>query len=141
MVDWLSVGCVRGHWWVVAVLWGLAGCAGELDDPDRFRESTCDPLALLQNSCGGGNCHDADNPAAGVDLETSGVVDRLLDVEANDCPGEILISTADPASSYMLTKLSMVPPCGGPMPPAALLPNEDESCLAQWVDSVVADAR
>ncbi|MGE0791235.1 MAG: hypothetical protein AB7S26_36515 [Sandaracinaceae bacterium] len=120
------------------------GCAPGLDDPDRFRNIDCNydvPRDLLAVRCGRSDCHSALNPAAGMDLVSGGVEERLAGVEATTCPGHSRIDTADPDSSFILERISEEPDCDGAeitrMPADGTPLSEDEvMCLTQWLNGV-----
>lgn len=119
-----------------------AGCAGELDHPERFAD--CAPgyvEQLFQASCsGGGACHDGSEPEAGLDLVTPGVATRMLGVASvqETCDGAPLV---DPAGGehLLLQKLEDAPPCGARMPfGEAKLSGADLECVRRWIDEAVA---
>jgi len=125
-----------------AVLLLVAGCAGELTEPERFAE--CAPgyvEQLFQESCsGGGDCHDNSEPEADLDLVTAGAASRLLGVASvqEACDGAPLI---DPAGGdhLILQKLGDAPPCGARMPfGEAKLSRSEIECVRRWIDESIA---
>lgn len=137
----LRSSLVRGLAFALLPL-GLAalasGCPGELEDPDRFIDGgfTCPdvPNELFKNSCGGAKiCHEGAEPAAGLDLVSPGVEERLIDKKGRDCPG-ILVDPVLPESSLIYTKLSPSTSCGSPMPlgrPAFTA--AELECVRNWI--------
>ncbi|MFK7988291.1 MAG: hypothetical protein AB8I08_19885 [Sandaracinaceae bacterium] len=125
----------------------LVGCAPGLDDPERFESDDCVgfdvPRDLFAARCGSGDCHDAFEPAAGMDLVSGGVEDRLAGVESSSCVGERRIDPHDAARSFLLTRVSPDPSCRGediprmPLDGTALEPRE-LACLEAWVMEVAA---
>jgi hypothetical protein len=116
----------------------LAGCPGVLEDPDRFLEDApivCPDIVgeLFVNSCGGSICHSGDEPAAGLDLVTPGVIERLVDVMGRDCPG-ILVDPIDPEGSLLYDKLTVETACGSPMPLGRpMLTQAELGCVRAWI--------
>jgi len=127
----------------IAAMALAAGCAGELENPERF--ASCPPgfvEQLFQTRCAGA-CHSAQDPEAGLDLVSDGVEARLIDVTSTTpfCDGKVLIDSAaaaDPAAHLMLDKLEETPSCGSRMPfgAEALSPSEIE-CVRRWVDEAL----
>ena len=125
---------------VVTVL--LAGCAGELEDPERF--ASCPPgfvEQLFETRCAG-MCHDADTPEAGLDLVSAGVQARLIDVPSGTpfCEGRLMIdSTAtEPDVHLLIDKLQETPSCGSRMPfGAEALTTSEIECVRRWVDEAL----
>lgn len=116
---------------------GLVGCAGELENPERFAD--CPPGYVeqrFQESCGP-ECHNAVDREADLDLVSPGAGARVLAAVSatEDCSGRPLI---DPTGQHhlLLDKLT-VPPCGTRMPfGEAELPAEDIECVRRWIDEV-----
>jgi hypothetical protein len=116
-----------------------AGCAGELDRPERF--ATCPPgyvEQLFATRCTG-ECHSTAEMEAALDLEASGVEGRLVGEPSATpfCEGGILIDpeATAPEDHLLLDKLSEQPSCGARMPfgGEALTASELE-CVRRWVD-------
>jgi len=145
----------------------LAGCAGDLENPERFTggigdldggtnadASTgdgCPPDldldALFEDRCGTSVCHEGDGAGGGVDLISDGVAARLVDVPAtgkDDCvPSSVLVDSSDLDASYMLEKLtSSRPECGDPMPLLqAQLTAGEVACVREWAAALVEESR
>ncbi len=90
-------------------------------------------------------CHSAAAKLGKLDLESSGVIERLKDqpfihdgVDAGACPtGALLINTTTPAESWLLKKVTMeYGTCGGPMPPAPALGEAQVTCVRDFVNCV-----
>jgi predicted CxxxxCH...CXXCH cytochrome family protein len=126
----------------------LAGCAAPLDDPARFldgglaSEVSCESdveSEILAARCGGSVCHsDGEQRAAGLDLVTPGVAERVANVAASSgCEGNMLAVPGDPGASLLYTKLLEAPPCGGRMPLAQdPLSDDDIDCVRGWIQEM-----
>lgn len=127
----------------VLVLSLLAGCAGELERPERFAlGGPCDdPLAFVHESCtdNAAGCHVPGNQLGTVDLLSPGIAERLLDKPPGlACEGQVLIDSNDPTASFILDKLKPMPRCGGQMPFfRAPLSERNVACVKAFVDQVV----
>ena len=116
-----------------------AGCAGELEDPERFTD--CPPGFVEQmfaNRCGG-ECHASEEPEAGLDLVSAGVPERLINGASQTpmCDGRMLIApeAADSSEHLLIDKLSEAPSCGSRMPLVGEpLTGEEIECVRRWVD-------
>lgn len=123
----------------IAVLAVVAGCAGELESPERFAD--CPPGYVEQRfseRCGP-DCHNATDREASLDLVTPGVGARVREAVSatEECNGLPLI---DPTGDQHLLLLKLTtPPCGTRMPfGEAELPAEDVECVRRWIDEVRA---
>ncbi|MBC7173832.1 MAG: hypothetical protein H5U40_15435 [Polyangiaceae bacterium] len=128
------------------VLAWLSGCVGGIDDPERFGDgSFCPPEVdveqLFVERCGGAICHGAGGSAGGLDLESPGAAERMIDVPAQVCSGWELIAPGDPNNSFLISKLEGPPPgCGDPMPPVGHLSENEITCVRRWVIEVSGEA-
>ena len=132
-------------------LLGATACPGKLTDKERFLVDGAVPVggdAAASDDggdgCGdvvarifvprcGGACHGATAPQQGLDLVSAGVAARVVGVAATSCAAT-LADPADPASSFLYTKLAAKPPCGGQMPLAQLpLSAADTACVLSWI--------
>jgi len=138
--------------WAVAglALLGATACPGKLVDKERFLVDAAAPAGDAAaaedggDACGdvvarifvprcGGACHGATAPQQGLDLVSAGVAARVVGVPATSCAAT-LADPADPASSFLYTKLAAKPPCGGQMPLAQLpLSAADAACVLAWI--------
>jgi hypothetical protein len=117
----------------------LAGCAGELENPERFAE--CPPgfvEQVLQQRCG--NCHSGGAPEAALDLAAPDVGTRVMGVVSSSmlCSGRVLVDPAG-VDHLLIEKIEDQPSCGGRMPfglPA--LPPTEVECVRRWVDDMVS---
>ncbi len=120
------------------------GCAAELRDPDRFPDvppcrTDLNVPVLFQARCNGGACHGAgESPAAGLDLTSDGVAERLIGVESEMCAGLSLVDRDDPSRSFLLGKLVGPPAgCGDRMPIIGFLSVDEIGCVESWANEVV----
>jgi hypothetical protein len=128
-------------WMIAAML--AAGCAGELKDPDRFTSLAdaggCAAEPVFAATCASSVCHDAVDPAEGLDLASPGVASRLLGVTSASaaCGGRLLVDPDDRPASLLLEKLTAAPTCGDPMPLAGTpLTAEQVECVTTWVEGL-----
>lgn len=112
------------------------GCAGELTNPARFAD--CAPgyvEQLFQARCG--ECHDATEPDAALDLSSPGVDVRVKGVAAIAmCEGRMIVEPQG-ADHLLLEKIEAAPSCGSRMPlgKPALSAVEIE-CVKRWIDEL-----
>jgi|GEM_PF-1297510 len=126
------------------------GVSTPKSDADFYPLAPCDIPAILASSTDGctGACHNAvpNNPlAGGLDLVTAPLWNRLLDVDAKHtaatttCPQRAakLISSANPAMSWMLVKLTDAgATCGLKMPLIGALTPASKQCLTDWINNI-----
>ncbi|RKH28919.1 hypothetical protein D7X12_39930 [Corallococcus sicarius] len=124
-----------------ALLATTAGCAGGLDDPDRFTGGTANSCApgttassVLQAQCFA--CHSTDsvknNNGGGLDLQAAGLPGRLYTTTAT-CQAVPMADSANPSASFFLKKLTDSPGCGAKMPQGGSLNAADTACLTEWL--------
>ena len=118
----------------------LLGCPGTLSNPEDFVDQPECTGATVQeifdSSCGGSNCHDADQPAQGLDLVSPNVEARLfgVNVTAAGCEDRTLAVAGDPDLSYLVDKLDGSPGiCGARMPFSAALDPREIACIEDWI--------
>lgn len=115
----------------------LFGCAGSLDNAEDFVDAGVvvkDAEMIFAESCGTVGCHDdGPQPAAGLDLLSSGVEGRLVDSPATGatCGNDVLVVAGDPDSSHLLDKILGI--CGLQMPPVTPLPADEVEVLQDWI--------
>jgi hypothetical protein len=124
--------------------WAFAfGCGGDApatEPPPMMWTFQCDdPARFVAQTCGAEDCHEWGNPNGVVDLNSDGVAARVLDQPPKDCAGYLLVDTAHPERSLLLSKLEPMPVCGAPMPfmRPALSP-EEKACVLRFVDDLLA---
>ena len=132
---------VSGLFLVPAVALAMTGCPGTLEDPERF---SCGNAVLVQR-CATSSCHDADAPAAGLNLVPEGLAGRIVGVPgstmADDttgaigCGGRILADPANPEESLIYLKVTD-PPCGAAMPIGTPLDAEQKQCLLELIQDL-----
>ena len=124
------------------------------DTPADAGSTTCD-LAGVQTLFGAklctiSGCHASTQPAAGLDLLSAGLADRLLNkgptANAGPLPSmcvgpnrNYLNGGSNPATGLLLDKVGTTPPCGARMPSGgAPLNNNEMACLRSWALSVTS---
>ncbi|MEM9727853.1 MAG: hypothetical protein AAF997_04660 [Myxococcota bacterium] len=124
----------------------IAGCPGNLSNPEDFIDGggpgggggVIGPTVeeVLEVNCGNSVCHDADAPAAALDLVSPNVEARTIDIPSSDasCSSELLVVIGNPDESYLLAKILNSPGiCGGQMPIGTILPAEETEVIRQWI--------
>ena len=110
----------------------LTGCAAQV------------PSTIFAQTCASTNCHTSTKPQELLDLQSPGVVARLLNVPAIEEPTLMLIDPKAPARSYILYKVQLTQPPSGMQMPASWsslgieqaappLSSAQLACLQQWV--------
>lgn len=122
----------------------LGGCPGSIDDPARFLSASSSACPsdfdverdLFEQSCGTLGCHTGGTSlaAAGLDLTTDGIADRLKTHVSSECDGRALIVAGDPSGGFLLEKVGDSPSCGLTMPLGLPPLNATErACLEAYV--------
>ncbi len=128
---------------VLACLGALAGCAGSLDNPDRFGDGgsnlngyVCPSLGqpakaeVILKKCVSG-CHSSSVHVSGLDLESPGTGARLVDVSTTACPPRRRVDHVDGGTlQELITQTS--PTCTSSMPPGGGLTNGEIACIVEW---------
>ena len=122
----------------------LLACPGRIEDPDvLFGAGDCSVFTprFIANRCATSGCHSAVDMEGELDLESADIVQRLLDQPSSDTAcGGLLIDSADPTASLMLTKLENPPPCGDRMPLLDRAPTAFETtCMLEWLQEALAN--
>lgn len=96
---------------------------------------------LFHERCIDGPCHGAVQfPAAGLDLETPGVGERIVGAPSNGCRRAVLVEPGDETGGVFMDKLTDDPPCGLQMPLGKRKLSESEfECVREWT-AAAADA-
>jgi len=104
----------------------LTGCAAQV------------PSAVFAASCEAKACHNSTDKEYALDLQSPGVVSRLLNVFALEAPSFKLVDPIAPDQSFILLKVKLaMPPAGVQMPQTgAKLSAAEIQCLQQWVETV-----
>jgi hypothetical protein len=157
------LGALGAAWLVFAAL----GCAGDLD-PALFpgagsagssggggtngaggSSQACDaPTVVFAMKCNQPGCHASSAPSSGLDLQSAGVVARLLNKTPDPsmslaCAASTepyLQPQSNPATGLLLDKLNAPPPCGILMPEIGMLTPSDVTCLNAWATAVTTGA-
>jgi hypothetical protein len=131
----------------IAIAFALlaGGCAGELENPQRFTD--CPPgqvEQMFQAKCAGADgtgCHSANMPDAELDLVSPGVGERVKTLTStNMCEGRALVEADPTANHLMVEKLEEDPTCGSRMPFGEQeLTAKEIECVRRWVDDLAAE--
>ena len=130
-----------------------AGCAGTLEDPERFASPTgggvapdglprdptrCPDVAVtvFGARCVNAGCHNADDRTQGLDLQSPDVGTRLMGKRASGGAG-FLIDPEGAAKSVLYRKLTKNPPFGARMPLSGTLDDGTVACVLAWIDHEV----
>lgn len=124
------------------------GCSGGTQEPGRTepeaepepepeQELECDIPELFVERCNGEVCHGGGgSSAAGLDLISPGVEDRVAGALGTECTG-LLADLSDPRASLLYTKVSD-PGCGALMPIAGEPLDDDElTCMEFWISGLL----
>lgn len=135
----------------VCAIAAIGGCAGELENPERFTTTgsntsggngsddggsstpTCpDVPQVLKTSCGTAGCHGGAAPTSNLDLASADVGNRLKTQKATT--GDPMVDPANPENSVLYKKTLPKPPFGASMPLSGT-PFDDSmrACLATWI--------
>lgn len=139
---------MRAGWRCLLVIVGCLGCAGDLENPERFdflldggdipKAPEC-LTTLFKMRCNSAACHGEGAPQ--IDLVSTGIDERLVGkVSPTElCKDRHYVST-DGEPSLLLQKLQVPPPCGVRMPIGDPLGESDMKCVSDWVKAV-SDAK
>ena len=122
----------------------LSGCPGTIEDTSRFQGRCREPIdvqtAVFGTRCAESICHDAQSPAADLDLISPNLERRLVGVRSTQCATRLRIDRADPERSYLLEKLERDDQeCGDRMPVGGdPLTRDQLACVREWVEKVAA---
>lgn len=118
----------------------VSACPGKIDNPEAFLTGVGGAGAcsldveadIFQAKCNNASCHNADDRAAQLDLESAGIASRVVGVTA-DCGG-LLADPDNPEDSVLYTKLDSDPGCGTQMPlGGSELSDAEKSCILSWI--------
>ena len=150
-----------GVWACLAFAAAAVGCATSLDDPGRFGVSgngtgtdavgggqeggagsvlgeggACPDIPqFFAATCTASSCHNANDEAQGLDLQSPDVASRLVSVMATEGPG-LLVDPSAPSASILYLKLTASPPFGAEMPLGQKpLPEAMTACVLDWIES------
>ncbi|MFV8751746.1 nucleotide-binding protein [Nannocystaceae bacterium ST9] len=106
--------------------------------PAPVDELACDIPRLFEERCGGSICHaDGESTAAGLDLVSPGVEQRVAGAPGSSCVG-LLADPSDPEASLLYTKVTDAPGCGTRMPLNGEPLDEDElTCMRDWISGLL----
>ena len=126
----------------------LAGCAGSLENPERFTDGgtaagfVCPSLGkpakaeVILKKCVTG-CHSASVHVSGLDLESPDAGARLVDVSTTACPPRHRVDHVDGGTlEELITQVN--PTCTSSMPPGGGLTNGEITCIIEWTRNLAA---
>lgn len=94
---------------------------------------------LFQPGCSFSTCHGGRSGAAGLNLVTN-TWEALVNAEANDAPGRVLVVPGDVDASYLYEKLaSDSPEAGERMPPGSALDERRLDMVRRWIEAGALD--
>lgn len=136
-----SQGAGNGAGGGVASSGGGAANSPSIGADAAAAEGCFEACAMLTQTCAGLGCHAAQSPAAGLDLESSDLVERLSELTASTpaCSGEAMLVPGAPEQSLVYTKLLDPPSCGLRMPLGDPLTADQLECMRRWVESPSCD--
>jgi hypothetical protein len=104
----------------------LTGCAAQV------------PTAVFAASCEARACHNSVDHIYDLDLQSPGVVSRLLNQFSLELPAFKMIDPITPDDSFILLKVKLaMPPAGVQMPQmGAKLSAAETECFQKWVETV-----
>ncbi len=103
----------------------LTGCAAQV------------PTAVFGASCETRACHNSVDHIYGLDLQSPGLVSRLINQPSFELPVLKMIDPNVPDNSFILLKVKPNPPVGVQMPQmGAKLSSAQTQCLQQWIEAV-----
>ncbi len=131
------VGSVLAVVGIAVLTVGAAACPGSLENKDQFLGCQDVPSTILGPRCATSNCHDADQPAAELDLTAdSGLAARMVDVDGTGCTGKIVDSAA-PEESLLYTKCLSTNDCNSIMPVTGeKLTDAEFECLLEYISEL-----
>jgi len=109
--------------------WAGASCADEAVVRARVFEARC----------ADSDCHDADDPEAGLDLVSPGIRARVEAARSvhEDCADRALVVPGNSRASFLMDKvLGLEATCGDPMPLEGDLSLAQRRCLVEWIDAM-----
>jgi hypothetical protein len=106
-------------------------------EPEPEPELQCDIPELFVQRCNGATCHGGgDSSAAGLDLISPNVEDRVSGASGTDCDAP-LADLSRPKQSLLYTKVTE-PTCGVLMPIGGEPLDEDElTCMEYWISGLL----
>jgi hypothetical protein len=96
---------------------------------------------VLATRCAGAGCHGSSMSALGLDLVSSGLEARLVNVPSIGCRGERLVVPGQPEQSELYRKVAhATPECGVRMPVGSAFNDAEIECLRRWIASLPGGA-
>jgi hypothetical protein len=135
---WLSLVTLSTLTALSASTLGCASDDGKTEVGEDDGNLACDVPKLFETRCAGDSCHGGgDSSAAGLDLISAGVEERVSGATGQSCGG-IVADPANPENSLLYEKIADVPECGARMPLATEALSEDEiTCVRDWISGLL----
>lgn len=98
----------------------------------------CDVPALFQQKCSGSGCHGPTDSAAGLDLVSANVGERISDRLATQGLG-VIVKPGRPEDSVLYDRVQAMPTMGARMPLSSPnpLPAGDVDCIRDWISGLL----
>ena len=94
---------------------------------------SCDFPALMAQRCGNSGCHGAFGSAAGLDLVSADLAQRLSNVRGSGACGDYqMINVSAPEQSLLYLKVT-AQACGIRMPIGGTLSDVEQQCILDWI--------
>ncbi len=95
---------------------------------------TAEVVNIFAESCSQSLCHDAEAPAADLDLTVADPVTSFAGQPGSFCSDALLLDPGSPSTSLLWTKVSdESASCGDSMPVGGTLPASDVDCIESWI--------
>jgi hypothetical protein len=116
----------------------VTGCSGGGPGSGADGAPPCDVPALFQQRCSGSGCHGTPEPAAGLDLVSANVGERISERQATQGLG-VIVRPGRPEDSVLYDRVQEMPTMGARMPLSSPtpLPAEDVACIRDWISGLL----
>lgn len=101
--------------------------------------STAAVLAIFDaKGCAGQGCHGGARPSQGIALGSTSAIESMIGVASTQCANKLLVAAGQPASSYLVNKLTGVEMCGGSQMPkgAPALTSAQLDTVRAWISGL-----
>jgi hypothetical protein len=123
---------------LAACVAAVTGCSGGPGAGADGGAPNCDVPALFQQKCGGAGCHGPIEPAAGLDLVSANVGERISERPASQGLG-VVVKAGLPDDSLLYDRVQVEPTMGARMPLSSPqpLPADDVACIRDWISGLL----